>query len=320
MRELPRAMRLVGTTGLLGVFGLIALVTPSSAEAKTPQVRPFVTCATRTSTALVVTYGYENSTGSSVDIPFGQRNRLSPAGSTNPPTTFTPGRVPVAFSATFGAKSKPKWIVQSGSTSLIATIVPSTPTCPPISVLPPAARSHGLTLTLDGKTTVFRFPVTTKPQKLDGNSHVLVAMFKPDVQGWGILVGGGGLSVQFGWEASALVVGTFPLGGCPSKDPCGATPKSYAAVATDGKPETTLLALELPSVGLKPATLTISSIQDATFPNDDPNLAPVPYRYVTGTIDGKIASVSYTDSGPVVVRGPSEAKITFDVWLEGPSK
>jgi hypothetical protein len=303
----------------VALVALTMVTVPLRADAKrAPLVRPFVSCVTKTATEMTVVFGYRNSSASPITIPVGKRNRLTPPGSVSPPTTFVAGTVPVAFTSSFATNATPTWTVVSGKTPRSATVSPTTATCS-VSPTSPAlsAPTHGLTLTLDGKTSVFRFPVTIRPEKLNRQSGVLLAGFKPDLQAWSVLVGGGGLQVQFGWEErQPLTVGTFLLGACPSDATCRSTPGSYTAVVTDGRPETTLLAYDLPALALEPVTLKISSVTEAVFPNEDATLAPVTYRYVQGTIEGKIASVVFAESGPVFVRGPLEAKVTFDIYVE----
>ncbi len=306
---------------LIAMLALTNLYSPVQANATgAARVRPFVTCATKTANALIVVFGYDNTTASPVEIPLGKRNRVAPTGSTNPPTTFAVGNLPAAFTSTFPTKVSPSWTIASGKTRLIARVSARTPTCEASALSPSspvaAALTHGLTLTLDGKTTTFRFPVTVRPQNLDGQGHLMVAGFRPDLQAWSVLVGGNGLQVQFGWERQTLAVGTYPLGACPANGSCSSTPGSYTAIATDGRPETTLLAYEFPALNLRPVTLTISSISEAMYPSEDSTLAPVNYRYVKGTIEGKVATVTYSEAGPVLVRGPLDAKITFDIYLE----
>jgi hypothetical protein len=285
------------------------------AEATVPVVRPFVTCVTRGPNTVTVSFGYDNPGSGSIKIPLGRRNNLTPTGTTKPPTVFTPGRVLVAFNSTFAGNAKPIWVVKSGTTAVVARVLTTTSSCgtPPPSTTAEGP-THGLTLVLDGKTTVFRYPVTTRPQKLDGQSHVMVAGYQRDQQAWSLLSGGGGLQVQFGSEKGIpLQVGTYQLGACPAG--CADDAAGYTAVATDGSPSTTLLAYDFPSLNLKPVTLTITSVDEATFPSEDGSAAPVPFRYVKGTIEGRVATVAFGES-PAIVRGPFDIKVTFDIWFE----
>lgn len=140
-----RAGRLAATAAVVA-----ALVLTSGAAAAAPNrsgppdVVPLVDCVTtHADGSWTAIFGYDNRTGSTVDIPVGPANRVTPRSSGTPqPTSFRPGVHHGAFQVTVQRGAGPMWHL--GRDNLAARTADTA--CPPTVQLPADGNGTGLLL------------------------------------------------------------------------------------------------------------------------------------------------------------------------------
>ncbi|MGY1652466.1 hypothetical protein [Geodermatophilus sp. SYSU D01119] len=144
----PRTpVRLLATAA---VAVLVALVPGAAAAAPNrsdpPDVVPVLDCVTTSADgSWTAVFGYDNRTGTTVTIPVGPANQVTPTQYGTPqPTTFEPGLRHGVFAVTVTRGGGPTWHL--GSTNLAAR--KGDAACPPSTQMPADGNGAGLPIVL----------------------------------------------------------------------------------------------------------------------------------------------------------------------------
>ncbi len=121
------------------VVGLVAFPGMASAAGS---VTPLVDCVVKNSDgSWTAVFGYDNSTGTTVTIPVGLDNYITPRSYGSPqPTTFAPGVHRGAFTVPVQLGEGPVWTVEQRTS---AGVVSTTPACPSSTELPATGNGTG---------------------------------------------------------------------------------------------------------------------------------------------------------------------------------
>jgi hypothetical protein len=141
----PRArVTRAALVAVIAVLGLLAL--PGTASAKGTVV-PLLDCVvTNRDGSWTAVFGYRNTSSSTVTIPAGARNKVTPATYGTPqPTTFRPGTHRGAFTVTVPRGGGPMWHLDG--TNLAARHGSAT-ACPPSTELPEEGNGTGPAIAL----------------------------------------------------------------------------------------------------------------------------------------------------------------------------
>jgi hypothetical protein len=304
----------------LAVAGIVLsglLVPISQSGGASVVVKPFVSCVSREETTITVVFGYDNPSKRAIAVPAGIRNQVTPSGAAPQVTTFRPGKVVNGFTSRFASYITPTWSLQSSKSAktLEAKLSASTPKCAASSAALP--KTQGLSVSLNGKQTSYRLEVNEQPFSF---LEDVLLMASEARQQWTVFLGDNKQKsrLRFGSDEGLANVRSYVVTQCVAKHSSPGCVADGASVALDidGDPDLDLSAWDLPSLGLKPASMTISRITPLQFQQTDDEGKRIGYALVEGTIVGRLAAVQIPESGaPAITKGPVDVRVNFDVIL-----
>jgi len=144
VRRLRAGVARAALVAVIALVGLLAL--PATASARGTVV-PLLDCVvTDRDGSWIAVFGYQNTSSSTVTIPVGARNKVTPATyGASQPTSFRPGTHRGAFTVTVPRGGGPMWHLDG--TNLAARVGSARP-CPPSTELPEEGNGTGPAIAL----------------------------------------------------------------------------------------------------------------------------------------------------------------------------